>query len=233
MRAKLEELIVTEEEIEEVSGIEINDPILGLLYHPKLWHDRQKFIAFLVSHLLAIALMFMLCTPISLSLVRYLGFSGNDMGSGLTFVAINGAIVATIAGFINIYLWKKSRKLTNFFRFLEELEKYNQVIRSIDAIDRIEAAGNTGVQVRDRAEVLAALQVTRDSLIGSLRTERILREHRGLLERRYELFASIESNLATLRGLEISDEVSEYGRLLNQALQIGLSVDREVRRLKN
>jgi hypothetical protein len=155
------------------------------------------------------------------------------MGSGLTFVAINGAIVAAIAGLINIYLWKKSRKLTNFFGFLEEVEKYNEVIQSIDAIDRIEAAGNTGVQVRDRTEVLAALQVTRESLIGSLRTERILREHRGLLERRYELFASIESNLATLRGLEISDEVSEYGRLLNQALQIGLSVDREVRRLKN
>jgi hypothetical protein len=62
---------------------------------------------------------------------------------------------------------------------------------------------------------------------------RILRENKDFIDRRYELFANIESNLAALMALDVSDRASEYGRLLNEALEIGMSVHKEVRKLQN
>ncbi|WP_242724705.1 hypothetical protein [Microcoleus vaginatus] len=36
-------------------------------------------------------------------------------------------------------------------------------------------------------------------------------------------FANIESNLAALMAVDVSDRATEYGRLLNEALEIGMS----------
>jgi hypothetical protein len=61
-------------------------------------------------------------------------------------------------------------------------------------------------------------------------TEKILRENQGLLARRHDLFTNIENNLASLRTLEIKERANEYTELLNEALQIGMSVHQEVQK---
>ena len=59
-------------------------------------------------------------------------------------------------------------------------------------------------------------------------TEKILRENRGLLARRQDLLAHIESNLSALSAIEVSDEASDYSRILNETLQIGMIVQQEM-----
>ncbi|MBD0304078.1 MAG: hypothetical protein ICV85_18510 [Tolypothrix sp. T3-bin4] len=61
-------------------------------------------------------------------------------------------------------------------------------------------------------------------------TEKILRENQGLLARRYDLFTNIENNLASLKTLEVKERANEYTELLNEALQIGMSVHQEVQK---
>lgn len=232
MRPDLESLIVSESEVEAIAGVDVNDVLLGLAYRPALLQDFKKLLSFAIAQLFMFGVICIFLTPIGISIVRNSGFSGEDAIGTVYFLGITLALASIVMLLLNFYLWKRGKKFETFSNFLEEITKYNEVVRSLDILDKIEAAGG-GVQVSDREETVEALRVTRDSLLGSLRTERILREHKGFFERRYELFAKIENDLATLRGLEISDEASEYGRLLNQALKIGVSVDREVRRLQN
>lgn len=62
-------------------------------------------------------------------------------------------------------------------------------------------------------------------------TEKILRVSRTLLARRYDLIINIENNLMTLITLEVNNQANEYRQLLNEALQIGLIVHKEVQKI--
>lgn len=62
-------------------------------------------------------------------------------------------------------------------------------------------------------------------------TEKILRHNRRQVARRQDLLGAIETNLATLSVLEVNHQATEYGQLLREALEIGLSVRQEVEKI--
>jgi hypothetical protein len=104
------------------------------------------------------------------------------------------------------------------------------VIKAIDINDQIEDAGNLGVGIQEREKVLAALELTRNDLIRALKTERILRENKSFIITNSDLFAN---NLAALASMQITEEATEHGKLLNEALQISLDVQLEMKKLQN
>jgi hypothetical protein len=138
-----------------------------------------------------------------------------------------GIAVIIVLGWNGSWLLK-SRQMAVLAALLDDADRYNEVIQAVDVLDRLEAAGNTHLGLDSRSQVLQALSLTRESLVCGVMTDRILRENRGLLARRYDLLASIESNLGSLRTLDVTNQASDYGYLLNQALQIGISVYQEV-----
>ena len=232
MRPDLENAIVTESELEAIAGVDVNDLGFSLAFRPSFLQNLNQLISFAIAQLFIWGLFFILLTPIGILMVRNSGLSGYEMATTFYFLLSTGGIAGVATLSLNWYLWKRAQKFQTFLTLLDEIQKYNEVLRSLDILDKIEAAGGE-IQLSDRQEVIQALSITRESLLGSLRTDRILRENQDLIDRRYELFAKIENNLATLNHLKISDEATEYGRLLNQALKIGVSVDREIRRLQN
>ncbi|WP_201253379.1 hypothetical protein [Nodularia spumigena] len=137
---------------------------------------------------------------------------------------------------IILYLlwWKKlkiiKQNMTNSLEILlNDVDRYNAVIKAIDINDQIEAAGNPGVVIQERERVIEALKLTRNDLIRALKTERILRENKHFILKNTELFAN---NLATLTAMQVTEEATEHGRLLNEALQIALDVQIEMKRLQ-
>ncbi len=114
-------------------------------------------------------------------------------------------------------------------RLLEDVERYNAVIRAIDINDQIEAAGNPDVALSDRNRVIATLWTTRSDLARALRTERILRENQRFIARNTDLFSH---NLTSLSVLQVSDEVNAQGKILNEALEVAVSVQNEMRSLQ-
>ena len=130
--------------------------------------------------------------------------------------------------------WKKlkilDRNMTNSLEILlKDVDRYNSVIKAIDINDQIEAAGNPGVVIQEREKVIAALRLTRNDLVRALKTETILRENKHFILRNTELFAN---NLATLTAMQVTEQATEHGRLLNEALQIALDVQIEMTRLQ-
>ncbi|PSB03978.1 hypothetical protein [Merismopedia glauca] len=134
---------------------------------------------------------------------------------------------------VELIVWEfwrlyRSYKYRSLGKLMGEVVSYNNIIQAIDLNDRIEEAGNPHVKLEEREKVLAALQLTREDLIRALKTERILRENAKFMRINPHLFAS---NLTALTTLQVSDRATEHGRLLNEALQIAIDVQQQVKNL--
>ncbi|BDI19527.1 hypothetical protein ANSO36C_53290 [Nostoc cf. commune SO-36] len=142
-----------------------------------------------------------------------------------------GGLTQTILYFI----WKSRSKLVknNMTKSLQillnEVNRYNTVIRVININDQIEEAGNPEVVINKREGVIEALKLTKSDLVRALKTERILRENKNFILSNTELFVN---NLATLTAMQVNEQATEHGRLLNEALQIALDVQHEMKRLQ-
>ncbi len=132
-------------------------------------------------------------------------------------------------------IWKTRSKIVknNMTKSLQillnEVNRYNTVIKVIDINDQIEEAGNPEVLIKEREGVLEALKLTRTDLVRALKIERILRENKSFILSNTELFVN---NLATLTAMQVTEQATEHGRLLNEALQIALDVQHEMKKLQ-
>ncbi|MEH2049577.1 hypothetical protein [Nostoc sp.] len=132
-------------------------------------------------------------------------------------------------------IWKSRSKVVknnmtkSLHILLNEVNRYNTVIRVIDINDQIEEAGNPEVVIKEREGVIEALKLTKSDLVRALKTERILRENKNFILSNTELFVN---NLATLTAMQVTEQATEHGRLLNEALQIALDVQHEMKRLQ-
>lgn len=128
---------------------------------------------------------------------------------------------------ISIVRWGKFKSVR---RLVKEVDKYNAVIRAVNISDQLEEAGNPGVGLSDREKVIQALGVMKADIVRTLKTERILRENKNFMTKHPQLFTT---NVMALTSLQVSDRASEYGRVLDQALQIAVDVQEEMRKLQN
>lgn len=139
--------------------------------------------------------------------------------------------LAAIALILNdsrkIYLSHNHRNLIKMF---EDVKRFNSLIKAIDINDQLEAVGNREVRLQNRKQVIQALKLAKEDIVRALKTERILRENASFIKLNSELF---ENNLTALTALQVNDQASEHGRLLNEALQIVVDVQAEMRKLQN
>jgi hypothetical protein len=112
---------------------------------------------------------------------------------------------------------------------LREIDNYNAVLKAIDINEQLEAAGNQGVSLTAREQVIAVLKTTRANLICTLKTERILRKNKEFIAQNAEL---LESKVTAMQALQVSHEAREYARRLDEALKIARDVQVEMRKLE-
>ena len=211
MQTDLQGLEITNGELKRCSGVSI-DAVFSPPTLPKFLSEITK--TFLIIILIGLSNFVLVQvfpeyfkTLVALHLVAVVGLLFND--------------------FNKIYLSYKHRNLVRMF---EDVKRYNSVIKAIDINDQIEAVGNPGVRLRNREQVIHALALAREDIIRALKTERILRENESFIKSNSQLF---DNNLTALTALQVSDQASEHGRLLNEALQIVVDVQEEMRKLQN
>lgn len=237
MKPDLEDLKITEKEIESLSEFDVNEVFIGGVfggaYRPSIFQNPKRLAYFCLSEIFLFLLTFIFTLPIGLSAIRNSPNASNELPVILQFLQISLGITLMVFLIWNVYMVFKIKHLKTLAHLLDEIDKYNEVIQAVDILDKLEAVGNLQVNLIDRNAVIAAFNVTRDSLVCGLMTEKVLRKNRGLLARRYDLFANIENNLTTLRTLEVKNQANEYAELLNEALKIGMSVRKEVQKLSH
>ena len=215
MQPDLVGLEISKGELRHLTGFDPEDVI-----RPSILKDREKLVGFLINELLvALAL-----TPIIVGFIYafiILPIIGSSIKLGIILL-----IVVPLAVLIGRSLWRRFTCPKAVSILLDEVDQYHQVVKAIDIQDQLATSGNS---IEDREQVIAALQLIREDLVRALKTERILRDNKKLLENNQELFVN---NLTNIQALQVSTQAGEYAQLLNQSLQIALDVQAEIRKLQ-
>lgn len=218
MQADLLGLEISKGELRRLSGVDPDD-----VFRTSIFQSPEKRFSFLLNEILVCFAL----SPIIVGFI-YTFIVFPTIGSS-SQIAVALLIVVPIAVAAGRWLWRKKTCPEALTSLLDDVDKYHAVIKAIDINDQLETAGTPLVSLSDRTLVIEALQLTREDLVRALKSERILRDNKELIATNPELFTN---NLSALRAMQVSSQASEYGRMLNEALQIGLSVQEEMRKLQ-
>lgn len=111
---------------------------------------------------------------------------------------------------------------------LDEVAKYNEVVKNLfanlNAIDDFQEAG-AKVNLNNRSEILATTIYMRDDLVRALKIERIFRTNSRVNPE------SISIDFTPNKALETIERATQYGKELNQLLDISLAVQKDMKAL--
>lgn len=234
MNLELQNLRITEKEIEILSGLDVSEifigGVFGGVYRFSLFLHPSRVFLFCVTEILVTALTFAFTLPIGLFALRNSSGTINDFSTIMKFLQVTlGLTIVLIIGW-NLYMIIKAKTLKTLMRLLDEIDNFHDLLQTVVVLERLEKVANSSTNVI-KNDVLEALELIRSSLISGLMAETILRQNRRLLARRNDLLASIENNLGTLQTLVIQQQATDYAEVLKEALQISLSVHQEIQKL--
>ena len=230
LASNLDHLRITQRELDELTGLDISDTSMGWAYRLSLFRSLKQVMSWLSTQLLTFGVALILCLPVTLLLGRSFGRSAQN-ASVIAFLPVGVAIAIALTLLWIGFLLYRGKQLTMLNHLLDEIDRYNEILKAVEILDELQTVNPKTLNLDNRETVLEALHLTRENLVGGLMTERVMRKHQRFIARRYDLFANIENNLATLQAFQIDAEASEYSRLLNEALQIGTSVHSELQQL--
>lgn len=239
MHFRLDDLRITAHDLDTLTDLDISDLYMGRAVRPSVFRSPRRFLSFIVSELMTLGLIIIFCLPASLVIAKSIPGFTDSPSHIIQFLRISVGISLGFFLLWNGYLWFRGRALKTLAHLLDDVDKHNEIIDALQVLDELTAVQTPLAQLRadptdkvdDRADVLQALSATRESLVCGLMTERVLRKHQRAIAR-HDLFTNIETNLATLQNLQLNQSANDYGHLLNEALQIGMSVRREIEQLK-
>jgi hypothetical protein len=166
----------------------------------------------LISFFLSILFAFGIFVP--------LGYSQNVMN---LMWAIFLVCMVLVAGIIEQVFEKWEFRTA--FDIKKQVDNHNQIIENLHTLDQLQEIGNP-VKINDRGAVIEALKITREGLVRALQTDRILRENPKFKPEYFNI------DLSTLEAEKTTVKAIEYAQLLDDAVQIGVSVQKEMRKLQ-
>nr|WP_026082330.1 hypothetical protein [Mastigocladopsis repens] len=237
MRDDLQGLEISQKELQKLTNLPVNDELIILLAPIKRGFSQfiEQAKGSEGATVVFIGVTILVFTHVIFDVMIRLFADWVTIPSWILLI-IFSLSVGTVTQILLYFFWKQrnrtvQKNMTHSLKILlNDVDRYNAVIKAIDINDQIEAAGNPEVSLKERKKVLEALKLTKNDLVRALKTEKILRENKNFIISKSELFAH---NLATLTAMQVSEQASEHGRLLNEALEIALDVQQEMRSLQS
>ncbi|NEP79046.1 MAG: hypothetical protein F6K39_13265 [Okeania sp. SIO3B3] len=126
--------------------------------------------------------------------------------------------------------WVNSLQPTPLGTLIDEVYNYNKVverfIKNVKVIDQLKAVGNP-VEVKDRDKVIQAFRKIKSDLERALKTEKILRENPDFKPEEFSI------DLTFLRAVKFEEKAQTYAEFVNDAIEIGMRVQEEMKNLQN
>ena len=146
---------------------------------------------------------------------------GSPNKSAIALLILAPSVVA-----VGRWLWRKKTCPKRLKNLLDDVDKYQAVSETIDSKDSLNAE-IAELKLNNRSSLIEAVQLTREDLVKALKAERSLRSNNSSIAP--ELF---NNNLQALTAIQASNQASEYGQILNEVLQINISIQQEMRKLQ-
>ncbi|QOV23990.1 hypothetical protein [Anabaenopsis elenkinii] len=225
MQTDLQDLEISRTELNNLTGLDINtvpklsvvqDPIkmLSFVFIKQQEGKQGLYILFAISAWMSILFIFK----------EYKGFFDYIIGGFALLVSVTTGVPTYETLQKYMQLSGKDSPMLLLCKLLEEVDRHNQIIKNIDTLDQLKSVGNA-IDLSNREKVIEAIKITRKDLLLAIKTDKILRENPGFNP---ESFAV---DLTGLQALQVSATASEYSQILDQALQIGVNVQEEMRQL--
>lgn len=232
MEIDLENLKLNQEKLDELMDLDIFTSILIDFHRAFSFKKQQQILSVIITEISLFILILVCIFPLTLIALKNANHLpiNHDRTNYILLVLLIFSL--TCLGLINFYIYQRAKVLKSLARLMEEIDKYNEVIHTIAIMTCLGSA--SGVKhIQNGEEVLQLLQTTKESLISAVNVEKVIRKHQGFLTNRQGLLTSLENNLTILMAFDPGSTAQEYQQLLNETLQIGLTVHREVGRLQS
>ncbi|MBP0011531.1 MAG: hypothetical protein J7545_14875 [Roseofilum sp. SBFL] len=238
MNSDLEDLRISDETLQNISGISIHDSFLGEYY--RVWakvshqesNDEKRNAALLRFSGLELGLFFLTLVIASGTTLLTIKNSWNSTNPNYWIPIVSSlGLSAFLFLIINLYVYLNSKPLIYLLTLLNELDNYERIVTIFYRIDQLITDGYMDQDSGNRHQMVEALRITKDSFIHALKAERLVREYHQV-KLPDDLFDQLDRNLSDLIDFDIQGQESHYGRLINETLEIGISVHRELRKLQ-
>ncbi|NEO18305.1 MAG: hypothetical protein F6J98_39120 [Moorea sp. SIO4G2] len=235
MSSNLGNLEITSEDIRNLVDLNFAKLVAIDFCRGFIFKKPKNMLSILLTEIFILGLSLILFLPPILIFMKNSGNLPEDQAgiTGLFTILVGLFVSGIVIG--NVYLYKQGKRIKSLVRLMDQVDNYNGVIKAIDLAERIEAIEGSITEFKhseSRRKVIKSLAITKKSLVNALQVENLIRSHNNLIEGRQALLSNLDDNLATLMAFDLSEETGEYGRLLNQSLQIGMSVHKEVINLR-
>jgi hypothetical protein len=229
---KFDSLIILRSTVESISHQEIGDLMVGFTWRKNLWQQPRKLLQLAAIQIVGAAIILMVA---AIPLDRILNTRTPIMTPAertTRLLLVNGILTLSILGGINWWIVERGKRLQKLLKLVEKIERYNQIVRSIETLVRVTSLTTPTVDEDRITIVLDILAQTRHNLLAALEIDFHLRhqDRSRILTTAFidSAPSEIAHNLLVLQQLAQQPQLAEYATLLNQAWEIGLSIDREL-----
>jgi hypothetical protein len=229
---QFDSLIIPRSIVESISHQEIGTMMVGFTWRKNLCQQPYKLIQLVAIQLVGAAIILMVA---AIPLDRIASFRTSTMTPPQRtnrLILVDGIFTLGVLGGINWWICQRGKRLQKLLKLVEKIESYNQIVRSIATLVRVTNLTTATID-GDRITIVSdILAQTRHNLLTALEIDFYLR-HQDCSATLTTAFIEsapneIAHNLIALQQLAQQPQLAEYATLLNQAWEIGLSIDREL-----
>ena len=231
------QLQISKAELERVFEVNIIDEwaiAFGSVLYFKQSQASKALLLAIGSFLFISLLLFF---PVNLIVLRQLKLVDNSSIGLMLVLLISTCVSMLLLIFSSFYLYKKAKKLKRITTLLEKVKQYNQLINSFNLLANISSIANsTNTSSKNTVELKSVFNLTKNTLLESIKLENFLYRHQtweipnDYSHSPLQLLAHFEDNLASL-SFEQTERNTEYKQLLEDAIDLGLSVQQEMRKI--
>jgi hypothetical protein len=220
MVGKFDELVIPRSTVESIGQQEIGQLMVGFTWRRDVWHKPSKFIQMCVLQIVSAGIIF---AAMMLPVDRVLSFVRPPQSQSIRLVQliwVDGAISIVVLTGFNRWILRREKRLQKFLKLVEQIEDYNQIVRSIATLEKVANLTNRSSESAQTTQMMEFLRQTRQNLLTALEIDLYLRQY----PHSSELTISLAHNLIDLQSLAQQPQLAEYETLLAQAWEIGMSV---------
>ncbi|PSB02182.1 hypothetical protein [Merismopedia glauca] len=224
----LSESIITNDEVERITGLEISPTYVSGVYRFKPFSSLSNFVPILINELLLGGLVIIFVLPVvAIALIRYTEISS-------LYLLLIGIFISILIYSIRwIYMYFKKQELRNTFTLLEQIDQHNKVVKSVEVIQQLSEVKSSETWLQYSSNIMQCLNTNRETLICGLMMDKIARNNKLSILHRPDLLATVENNLEFIISMSDRTQNDEYSYLINQVLTINLTVMEEMQNLKS
>ena len=222
-------LPIKPEEIDEYVDLDFVTTLAIDIYRVFVLKNYRIIPSVLLTEFFLFILMAIFSLPLSMVVLRTSNISNQDIvNQMITQITLGFSLLGILLG--NIFFSLKAKQNHFLATLMEKVEKYNSTIAAITLLGELNKLEE---KESNFSETIEVLKTTKEGLIDAFKVATALRKYHGVLTRNSELFLNLENNLTILMTFDVSHQTNEYKSLLNEALEIALSVHKEVKKIKN